>query len=77
MAEAWEGFTVGPPMLHTWKTVSGRLAEYLADLIVLEKDPFTCVPEDLLAMESFATMVGGDGSGRPKEVYGRPESTYT
>jgi predicted amidohydrolase YtcJ len=39
----------------------GRLAPgYLADLIVLEKDPFTCMPEELLTMQSSATMVGGE-----------------
>jgi predicted amidohydrolase YtcJ len=41
----------------------GRLApNYLADLIVLEaaQDPFTCDPEDLLTMQSSATMVGGE-----------------
>jgi predicted amidohydrolase YtcJ len=39
----------------------GRLAtNHLADLIVLEKDPFTCAPEDLLTMQSSATMVGGE-----------------
>jgi predicted amidohydrolase YtcJ len=43
------------------ETRLGRLApNYLADLIVLEKDPFTCAPEDLLTMQSSATMVGGE-----------------
>ena len=51
--------------------------EYLADLIVLEKDPFTCVPEDLLAMGPLLQWWEENGSGRPKEAYGRPESTYT
>jgi predicted amidohydrolase YtcJ len=40
---------------------AGRLAPgCLADLIVLEKDPFTCPPDDLLAMQSSATMVDGE-----------------
>jgi predicted amidohydrolase YtcJ len=39
----------------------GRLVpNYLADLIVLEKDPFTCDPNDLLTVQSSATMVGGE-----------------
>jgi predicted amidohydrolase YtcJ len=39
----------------------GRLApDYLADLIVLAKDPFTCNVDDLLTMHSSATMVGGE-----------------
>jgi predicted amidohydrolase YtcJ len=31
-------------------------------LIVLDasQDPFSCAPEELLTMESFATMVGGE-----------------
>jgi predicted amidohydrolase YtcJ len=39
----------------------GRLApNHLADLIVLEKDPFACDPDELLTMQSSATMVGGE-----------------
>ncbi|HEU4744062.1 MAG TPA: amidohydrolase [Anaerolineales bacterium] len=61
MAEAWEGFTVGPAYAASMENCLGRLASnYLADLIVLEKDPFTCAPEDLLTMQSSATMVGGE-----------------
>lgn len=61
MAEAWEGFTLGPAYAAYMENRLGRLApNYLADLIVLEKDPFTCNPEDLLEMQSSATMVGGE-----------------
>ena len=61
MAEAWEGFTLGPAYAASMEDRLGRLApNYLADLIVLEKDPFTCAPEDLLTMQSSATMVGGE-----------------
>jgi predicted amidohydrolase YtcJ len=39
----------------------GRLAaNHLADLIVLDRDPFTCNPDDMLTMESSATMVAGE-----------------
>jgi predicted amidohydrolase YtcJ len=39
----------------------GKLAAgYLADLIVLDKDPFTCDPEELLTLASSATMIGGE-----------------
>jgi predicted amidohydrolase YtcJ len=39
----------------------GRLApNHLADLIVLEKDPFTCNPDELLTLQSSATMVAGE-----------------
>jgi predicted amidohydrolase YtcJ len=63
MAEAWEGFTLGPAYAAYMENRLGRLApNYLADLIVLDaaQDPFTCAPEELLTMQSFATMVGGE-----------------
>jgi predicted amidohydrolase YtcJ len=60
-AVAWEGFTLGPAYAAYMENRLGRLApNYLADLIVLDKDPFTCAPEDLLTMQSSATMVGGE-----------------
>jgi predicted amidohydrolase YtcJ len=35
--------------------VPGRLA----DLVVVDRDPLTCDPEELPALEVVATMVGG------------------
>jgi predicted amidohydrolase YtcJ len=63
MEEAWEGFTLGPAYAANMENRLGRLAPgFLADLIVLDasQDPFTCNPEDLLEMQSSATMVGGE-----------------
>jgi len=61
LAEAWAGFTLGPAYAANMENRLGRLApNYLADLIVLEKDPFTCNANDLLQMQSSATMVGGE-----------------
>jgi hypothetical protein len=63
MAEAWAGFTLGPAYAASMENRLGRLAPgYLADLIVLDasQDPFTCPPEDLLEMQSSATMVAGE-----------------
>ncbi len=61
MAEAWEGFTLGPAYAAYMEDRLGWLAPgYLADLIVLDADPFTCDPEELLTMQSSATMVGGE-----------------
>jgi predicted amidohydrolase YtcJ len=63
MAEAWEGFTIGPAYAANMESRLGRLApNYLADLIVLDasQDPFTCNADDLLEMQSSATMVGGE-----------------
>ncbi len=33
---------------------------YLADLLVLDEDPYTCAPEALLNIQPLATMVGGE-----------------
>jgi predicted amidohydrolase YtcJ len=61
MAEAWEGFTLGPAYAANMENRLGCLApNYLADLIVLKKNPFTCNADDLLTMQSSATMVGGE-----------------
>jgi predicted amidohydrolase YtcJ len=61
LAEAWAGFTLGPAYAANLENRLGRLApNHLADLIVLEKDPFACPAEDLLEMQSSATMVGGE-----------------
>jgi predicted amidohydrolase YtcJ len=32
----------------------------LADLIVLEQDPFSCAPDDLKDLRSSATMIAGE-----------------
>jgi predicted amidohydrolase YtcJ len=63
MAEAWAGFTLGAAYAAYMEDRLGRLApNYLADLIVLDaaQDPFTCDPNDLLALESSATMIAGE-----------------
>jgi len=59
--EAIEGYTLGPAYATGLETSLGKLAPgYLADLIVLDKDPFAAPPSDLLKMESSATMIGGE-----------------
>ena len=61
LAEAWEAYTVGPAYAAYMEDRLGKLAPgYLADLIVLEKDPFTCDPDELLTMQSSATMIDGE-----------------
>lgn len=61
MADAFAGYTLGAAYAAYREDRLGRLApNYLADLIVLEKDPFTCNPNELLTLESSATMVGGE-----------------
>ncbi len=63
MAEALAGYTLGPAYAAYMEDRLGRLApNHLADLIVLDaaQDPFTCKAEDLLTLESSATMIGGE-----------------
>jgi predicted amidohydrolase YtcJ len=58
---ALEGFTLGPAYASGREDRLGKLsAGFLADLIVLETDPFTCDPAELYAIQPVATMVGGD-----------------
>ncbi|MEW6028469.1 MAG: amidohydrolase [Chloroflexota bacterium] len=61
MEEALHGFTTGAAYAAGLEHRLGRLAEgCLADLIVLEQDPFTVEADELLTMQSSATMVGGE-----------------
>lgn len=59
--EAIEAYTINPAYAAGMESRLGQLAPgRLADLIVLENDPFTCPAEELLTMQSSATMVGGE-----------------
>lgn len=59
--EAIEAYTLGPAYTAGVETRLGKLSPgYLADLIVLPHDPFVIPPAGLLAMESSATMLGGE-----------------
>jgi predicted amidohydrolase YtcJ len=61
MLEAWQGFTSGAAYAGGMENRLGKLsAGFYADLIALEKDPFTCEPNELLKMQSSATMVNGE-----------------
>ena len=61
LAQAWHGYTLGPAYVAYMEDRLGRLApNHLADLIVLERDPFACEPAELLSMQSTATMVNGE-----------------
>ncbi|MGE5072785.1 MAG: amidohydrolase [Anaerolineae bacterium] len=60
MQQAIEGFTTGAAYAAYAENRQGRLAPgYLADLIVLERDPFTCNPSEVKDLASSATMIGG------------------
>ncbi len=59
--QALEGFTTGPAYAAYAEDRQGRLAPgCLADLIVLEKDPFVCNLAETKDLQSSATMVGGE-----------------
>jgi len=59
--EAIQGFTTGAAYAAGMEDRLGRLAPgYLADLIILDSDPFTCPPEELAQVHPVATMVGGE-----------------
>jgi predicted amidohydrolase YtcJ len=59
--QAVEGFTTGAAYAAYAENRQGRLAAgSLADLIVLNKDPFTCDADEMKEIQSSATMVGGE-----------------
>lgn len=59
--QAVKGFTSGAAYAAGAEKRQGTLAPgYLADLIVLEQDPFAVDPDELKSMRSSATMIGGE-----------------
>jgi predicted amidohydrolase YtcJ len=61
VAEALEGFTGGPAFAAGMENRLGKLsAGFIADLIVIDKDPFNCDPSDLHIIKPEATMVDGE-----------------
>jgi len=58
--EALHATTVAPAWLACDERTRGKLLPgYLADLVVLSRDPVECPPEELATVEVVATMVGG------------------
>jgi predicted amidohydrolase YtcJ len=59
--EALRGFTAGPAYVAYLDDRLGKLAPgYLADLLILDRDPFTCEPDTIKNIHPVATMVGGN-----------------
>ncbi len=59
--QAIEGFTVGAAYAANAEDRQGQLRPgQLADLIVLDKDPYECEPQELRDLRPYATMVGGE-----------------
>lgn len=60
LQHALAAFTVGPAFAAGMESHLGRLScGYLADLIILEQDPFSLKPHELRHVLPLATMVGG------------------
>ena len=61
ITEAVRAYTTGPAFAAGTENKAGRLAPgYLADLIILNDDPYSCSPDVLLNIHPLATMVGGE-----------------
>lgn len=61
LAEALGAYTLGAAYTANMENKLGKLAEnYLADLIVLDEDPFKVNPNDLLLMKPSAVMINGE-----------------
>jgi predicted amidohydrolase YtcJ len=59
--EALRGFTYGPAYTAHIEDRLGKLAPgYLADLLLLDRDPFLCEPEAIKEIRPLMTMVGGE-----------------
>jgi len=60
LVEALHGFTVGPAFAAGMEDRLGILApDFLADLLVLDRDLFACGPDEIYQIRPLATMVGG------------------
>ena len=61
LAEAFSAYTLGAAYAANAETRLGMLSEnYLADLIVLDEDPFKLDPNDLMNMSAAAVMINGE-----------------
>ncbi len=71
LKEALLGFTCGAAYASGMETRLGRLTSgHLADLIVLEEDPFTLPARELGGIRPIATMVGGEWVWQDQERAG-------
>jgi predicted amidohydrolase YtcJ len=64
--EALQATCVAPPWLARDEHRRGKLVPgYLADLVVLDRDPMTVEPEELSEVQVVATMLGGSWTHNP------------
>lgn len=60
VSEALHGFTTGPAYAAGMEDRMGKLAPgCLADLVVLDNDPFNCPPDEIASTLPWRTMIGG------------------
>jgi predicted amidohydrolase YtcJ len=61
VTEALQAYTIGAAYAANREHEQGRLSPgFLADLLVVNSDPFNCPPEELRTIRPLATMVGGE-----------------
>ena len=61
LEQALAAYTLGPAYAAGMESVQGRLEPgYLADLVVLARDPYDCRPDELADLTPVGTMVGGE-----------------
>jgi hypothetical protein len=64
--QALQATTVAPAWLARDERRRGKLVPgYLADLVVLDRDPLACEPKELAEVRVVATMVGGAWTHNP------------
>jgi hypothetical protein len=61
VTEAVQGYTIGAAYAAGMENRLGQIKPgFLADLVILSDNPFTCDPDQLHTIESVATMVAGE-----------------
>jgi predicted amidohydrolase YtcJ len=61
VTEALQAYTIGAAYAANREHEQGRLSPgFLADLVVVDSDPFNCPPEKLRTIQPLATMVAGE-----------------
>jgi predicted amidohydrolase YtcJ len=61
ISEALHAYTDNPAYAAGMENRLGKIkAGFLADLVVLEKNPFECHPSELFKLRPLATMVAGN-----------------
>jgi predicted amidohydrolase YtcJ len=61
LMEALQAYTLAPAKLAGWADRLGRLSPgYAADLLVLDQDPFSCLPSELWRIAPQKTMFAGE-----------------